>query len=291
MEIYDQNVIDLLKANPEIKSLGDAISLHNKLIRFRGHLFEKGIGEFIPHYRSEQNYGWDITPGMFRGKGSALSPTVGKDLEQKVITEFEEVVTAKLGSQTFRDLFNQKPNGKNWDLLFQAQHGGIHTSLIDWTMDIAPSLFFGIEESTDPQIEAADGQLWAYMLPEHLLLNDNADTHKESFHDHNPFNLNKGFMINLPIYLDNLEDRIYEQRISRQGGRFYISPGDKSNIPMNRQTDIAKYLFRFRIPAEFKSVIREELNQKKINRSTIYVKENSDHLIWTNDINKKIFGF
>jgi hypothetical protein len=60
---------------------------------------------------------------------------------------------------------------------------------------------------------------------------------------------------------------------------------------MNRQTDIARNLFRFRIPVQYKTIIRKELDEKKINKETTYVKESPDHLKLATEINTKVYGF
>jgi hypothetical protein len=291
MEIYDQNVIVTAGMNPEIHSLADVHNLHTTMIELRTNKFKEWLVGFQPHYRSEQVFGWDITPGLFRGLGQKFSPLQGKDLEKKAITDYEPAIIKKIGSNALRSIFNKTTNGKNWDLLFQAQHCGLHTSLVDWTLYVDTSIFFGVEDSSKPAIESADAQLWVYMLPETSFLNYDGSETGNCYTDYDPFALDEGFMINVPVYMNELEERVCEQRISRQGGRFYMSSAVLCNVPMNRQKEIAKNLFRFRIPAQYKSIIREELNSAGINRQTIYVKESSDHLKIGNEINKRIYGF
>ena len=247
---------------------------------------------YIPHYRAEQRFGWDIIPGLFRGMGAELDPLHAKQLEANAIELFEQTVRQKLGDKTFRDLFNKTKHGKSWDLLFQAQHGGIHTSLTDWTGFEKMAMFFGTEESQDPIIESSDAQLWVLMVPEELLLSD-SNVYKESYLDHDPFNMSQSIMPNVPILISQVEERIFEQRINRQGGRFFISSNDVCSIPLNRQPAIAELLYRFRIPAGRKSDIRDELNrqQQPVNRSTIYINENPEVAMWIAEINSNIYGF
>jgi Zn-dependent M16 (insulinase) family peptidase len=81
-----------------------------------------GLIEIIPHYRGEQNYDWDITSGVFRKPLENLPPEKAKELEKNAIKEFENVVTEKISTKILRNIFNDKGFGKDWDLLFQAQH-------------------------------------------------------------------------------------------------------------------------------------------------------------------------
>lgn len=290
MEIYDQNVIDRLSVSSEIHSLAESHALHRAMIDLRTHLkFVAGKGEFLPHYRTERNFGWDITPGLFRGPGNKFDPIEAKEMEKRAIKEYESTIIDKLGKQELRDLFKNNTNGTNWDLLFQAQHCQLRTSLLDWTMDIAPSLFFGIDENAEEIKEMTDGQLWVFMVHETILLN--SDRGENSYLDHDPFTLESGFMTNVPIYLNDLEERICEQRISRQHGRFYISPAKTCNIPMNKQAEIARFLFRFKIPAKYKATIKSELDAAGINKDSIYIKESRAHETIASDLNKKFYGF
>ena len=292
MDIYDKNVIDHLNISPDICSVADARAVHQAMIELRTRLaLVERVGEFFPHYRSEQYFGWDITPGLFRGPGARFSPQQGKDLERQAVADYEQMVITKLGSQVFRDLFDHHPNGKKWDLLFQAQHCGLRTSLVDWTMYIMPSLFFGIEESKNLTIENADGQVWAFMVNETQLLTSDVHPPGDNYLNHDPFNLTRGFMTNVPVYLDNLEERICEQRISRQGGRFWASSNASCNIPVNKQPDVAPQLFRFRIPASCKLTIRKELDKFGINHANTYVKESADHDSIAKAINQTSYGF
>jgi hypothetical protein len=291
MEKYDLNVIERLGISPEICSVEDSTKLHRTMLDLRQKLYLAGLGQFYPHYRSEQFYGWDITPGIFRNPAAHFTPAEAKALERKAIDRFQGLVSDKIGPQAFRDIFDKHPNGRSWDLLFQAQHCGLKTTLIDWTMNIAPSLFFGVEESTIQYIEESDGQLWVFMLPGNQLLNTDGNEDGKAYFRYDPFTLTEGFMTNVPIYLDDLEERICEQRISRQGGRFYISAADTCNIPMNKQPAIAQYLFRFKIPAKCKKQIRTELNDHHINHETTYVKQSPEHDAIAATLNKEIFGF
>lgn len=290
MEVYDQNVQKFLGISNEINTLEEAEEVHRQLIDFRIRLIQNGSGDYFPYYRTEQVFGWNITPGLFRVLKTDITPMEAKQLEKKAIERFEEEVKKKIGETAFRDLFLKRENGKSWDLLMQAQHGGVRTSLVDWTQHIERSIFFGVESSGDDWKDNQDGQLWAYMVYDDEMLTDNRRKGKKSYHDHDPFNNECGFMVNTPVDLDDLEARIFEQRIFRQGGRFYISAVDKCNIPMNQQPKITEHLFRFRIPAASKVLIREHLERRGVNRESIYIQESPDQNAWIEAINKECYN-
>ncbi len=272
----------------EINSLQEIDDLHRKFVQYRWDFYCRSGIETMSHYRSEQYFGWDITPGIFRKGG--LSARQGKELEKRAALMFEQIVTENFGPEALRDLFYRQKYGKDWDLLFQAQHAGVKTTLVDWTARIDSSVYFAVEKSENPALEAADGQFWVYMIPTDELLSHNTFPIRDTFYDQDPADLTEGATINVSVLLDNLEKRLFETRIFKQGGRFYISTANRCDIPLNRQTEIARYLFRFRIPAARKQAIREELAADGLTRETIYVQENPEHQALIDAINMEVYG-
>lgn len=72
--------------NYEIKTLKDVENFHKELIKVRTAIrFDVEIGmDVMPHYRGEQNYGWDILPGIFR-------PPFLSDIDLKKAREIEKM--------------------------------------------------------------------------------------------------------------------------------------------------------------------------------------------------------
>lgn len=285
MEIYDSNVADHLGIAQEINTLPEIDALHEKFIELRTKWkMETWLG-YMPHYRSEQCYGWDIIPGVFRGAGSKYPAQQGKVLERDAALDFKMQVENTMGKAALRHLFDHKKYGPDWDLLFQAQHAGVKTTLVDWTAHIQRSVYFAVEQHPDPAIEKADAQLWVFMVPYEMMKNEGA---MDDFYEIDPMTTDKGYLINVSVYLDDLDQRVFESRIARQGGRFFISAASECNVALNKQ-DIAKYFYRFRIPAASKVVIREQLNTRGVNRESVYVTENPAHQAVIDDINKRIY--
>ena len=273
-----------------ITSVKEAEEFHDLFIQVRSKFYEKTMLGMMPHYRGEQNYSWDIRSGIFRPPMNIIDPVVAKQLEQQAIAEFESVIKNNVGNHVFRDLFNEEKHGKDWDLLFQAQHAGVKTTLTDWSAEIISALYFATEESTDPAIENADGQLWCYLVPDPLILGHNNLPVRETFYDMNPYDMDQTYLINVSTLLDNIEQRIFEYRMYRQKGRFIMSASKDCHIPLNKQDYIQQFIFRLRIPQEFKKTIREDLAKRNMIRKNMYIDEAPSRQQLITDINAKIFA-
>lgn len=289
-EAFEKTKQEIVGDNLTITSALEADQLHDLFIKLRTELFFREITEIMPHYRGEQNFGWDIRSGIFRPPLKIADPKVGKDLEQKAIQEFEQVIHDKVGAKTLRDLFNKEKHGKDWDLLFQAQHAGVKTTLTDWSAFIISALYFATEQSPNADIENDDGQLWCFIIPTINILGHNDYPERNTFYDINPFDVKNTFLINPSSYISEIEERIFEYRMYRQKGRFVMASNDTCHIPLNQQDHLKKYIFRARIPAEFKQKIRDELANRGVTRETMYIDETPSRQDLITEINTKIYS-
>lgn len=289
-ELYLNIKNEVIPQTLEIKTLDEAFDLHDKLfIPFRVKLFENGLNGFMPHYRGEQKYGWDILSGVFRPPFDKLNSKEGKQLEKLAIAEFENTIKNTIGDKILRNIFNHEKFGKEWDLLFQAQHGGVKTTLTDWTGFIQTALFFATEKSNVEEVENSDAQLWCLMVPEQNIISDSQFFPKESMYNLDPFNIDNVYLINPSIYIDNVDERIFEYRMYKQGGRFLAMPNDICNIPINKHDIFKDFLFHIRIPKEYKQQIRQTLTGRGITRQRMYADESPLHDNLIKDINEKVF--
>lgn len=287
-EAFEWTKNEVIGDNLIITSVEEAETFHDRFIKLRTELFLRQITDIMPHYRGEQNFGWDIRSGIFRPPMTITDPVIGKTLERQAIDEFENVINQKVGKNVLRDVFNNEKHGKDWDLLFQAQHAGIKTTLTDWTAFIVSALYFATEESNVPEIENADGQIWCFIVPTvHIL--GHTTLPSKNFYQMNPYEMKGTYLINPSSYLDNIQDRIFEYRMFRQKGRFLMCSNETCHIPVNNQPHIQQYLFRIRIPAEHKGAIRNELAERAVKRSEMYIDENPDRQNLITEINTKIF--
>jgi len=275
LERFEQLKTEILGPDLIVNSLEDVDELHDKFIKLRSALILNGIMDFMPHYRGEQFFGWDINSGIFRSPLEFQDPLTAKQLEKVACQEFEKNVITD-GKYLLRNVFYYEEYGKEWDLLFQGQHGGVKTTITDWTAIIQSAAYFAVELSKDPKIEKADGQLWCMLTPLDFILSHTDDNHLKNFYNQNPVSIDQYYIINPSTYLDDMDKRIYEQRMHRQRGRFFISPANVCHMPINKEATLRKYLIRVRIPHDKKKVIREALAKRGMTREYLYVQENEE---------------
>lgn len=271
-----------------INSLEEAEELHEKFIALRTKLSIVGLQliDVMPHYRGEQNISWDIRAGIFRPPLNVTDPAIGKQLEKNAVEEFEKVIIEKVGAATFRTLFNKEKHGKDWDLLMQAQHAGIRTTLTDWSPDIRSALYFATEYSVKDDIENADGQIWCFITPTEWIVGHNR--HKSLF-DLDPYNMDRTVMINPSTLLDDVQDRIFEYRMYRQKGRFVMPSNATCHIPLNKQKELIPFIIKIKVTAKYKQKIRDELAGRNLIRLEMYIDENPDRQSLITEINSLIF--
>lgn len=146
-----------------------------------------------------------------------------------------------------------------WYSLFQAQHLGLKTRLMDWSIGWETALMFTVNEKKH---HGKDGSFWVYFCQsEHLFNVDNI----EEVTKINPLEFNGDAMINSPLYMfDEKFDVIGEKRMGRQSGRFWIQSIENCKIPLNKQTKFAPYLNEIIIDGDSKAAIKQELIERGI---------------------------
>ncbi|MGO4770399.1 FRG domain-containing protein [Flavobacterium sp. W22_SRS_FK3] len=268
----------------EIKNLSDIERFHDELIRIRVEIkFKVGL-DVMPHYRGEQNYGWDILPGIFRPPFSGtMDLKKAREIEKKGAEIFKEKVIENYGeNQLFKHSI--KPYGETWDLLFQAQHAALKTNLLDLSTSSISSSFFMCEP--DPRFDAAEGQLWGILVPSDFIYNETSDYDKLLYPEFDPFALENGFICNVPTYITDIDQRTYQFRLFRQHGRLFASSDADLHIPMNQKEFWKDMMIRVRVPAEAKKAIFNELIQRGIDRKKMMHIETPQADKMINDINQ-----
>ena len=270
----------------EINNLQDIRNLHDELIKINVELIKKFRFSVMPHYRGEQKYGWDIFPGIFRppfSKGIDLSRA--REFEKQGAEIFKEKVIENFGKeQIFKH--SKEPYGENWDILFQAQHAGVKTNLIDLSTRSTLASFFMCEPSKEYDNE--DGQLWGLLVPLEFIYNETSDYDKFLYPELNPFDLDKSFVCNIPTYVDDIDERTYQFRLFRQHGRLFASSNSDLEIPLNKKEFWKNMIFRVRVPAKAKKIIFEELIKVKIDRQSMMITESEKADLMIEDINNRI---
>jgi hypothetical protein len=125
--------------------------------------------------------------------------------------------------------------------LFLAQHHGVPTRLLDWSINPLISLFFAVSSDND-----CDGVLYAIRYEKSVKCDKKA-----------PFELKKAIVV---------RPKSVTSRITRQSGIFTIHPTTEVAVETKTFPNIEKIL----IPKKNKNEILFKLNQYGINYSTIF---------------------
>ena len=159
----------------------------------------------------------------------------------------------------FRKSVENYPFISVWELIWQAQHLGIPTRLMDWTPNIETALFFAVE---NPEHDDFDGQFWVFFERE---LHDN-----DTFLYSNPFVYQKTALLNPSYFFQNqeeLENHKGERNRMWQQGRFLFQNHDNSLISLEDSKEIAPHLRKVIIPKNRKAEIRKRLSELGFNKS------------------------
>lgn len=259
-----------------IYSLDDALKLHDTLV--------SGNYSCQPHYRGEKVLGWEIRAGIFRdnNKDFFLSGLEGRRAEQQAIQLFKQRMLKTFGTNIFKKETREGKFGSYWDLVCQAQHAGIKTTITDWSANIRTALYFATEISNNPKEEDANGQLWHFATPKDIIFSDNL----EVFDELDPIDMKEAIMFNPGHFICNIEERPQEQRLYQQEGRFFMCETKHAHVAVNRLH--WRNMTRYIIPADCKRSIREELNAKGINRNSMHLQENIELDALCKGINEEI---
>jgi hypothetical protein len=264
------------KNNPRIYSLDNATKLHETLV-----LQDCNCQ---PHYRGERMLGWDIRAGIFRDNNNDrfLIGLEGRKAEKHAIDLFKDSMIEKFGDNIFKKESREGKYGSYWDLVCQAQHAGIKTTITDWSASIITALYFATEFSSIPEEENADAQLWHFATPKGMIFSDNL----EVFDELDPMDMKNAIMFNPAHFINNIEERPQEQRMYQQEGRFFMCETKHAHVAVNKLH--WKSMTRYIIPANCKRSIREELNAKGINKESMHLQENIELDSLSREINKEI---
>lgn len=192
-------------------------------------------------FRGQSVFNWKLQPTFLR--------------KDKNITEFTLITKFRQNAS----LLIPKAPSNYFDWLFQMQHHGVPTRLLDWTESALTALYFAVEDERNAK---KDATLWILLPTE---LNKNANIYSDeifyipSFDDlvlknYNPevFHQEKNTKL-LPVAAIASRNN---SRMQAQLGVFTISHRDKTPI---EEIGDKKHVWRYKIPQSKKKAIKSEL--------------------------------
>lgn len=219
----------------------------------------------------------------FRGQGRSeykLIPSIARNVfsieelihrEENILNELKRHLKNIEYAKLLRsdEFLNAQQN--DWNLLFQLQHLGVETRLLDWSLKWEVGLWFAVENETNDNV---DGQFWVFSVPNEIHLTDTRD----NFYNKEIKNIDSTFLINAPIYWSGeLSEQVGEIKRQRQFGKFSISSFERAVIPLEEQLEINQYLEKYCIPSSAKKEIRNRLKSLGIHEEWLYYRESTNN--------------
>lgn len=217
------------------------------------------------HYRGQSKDKYKLESGIHRFKKNF------DDLkEREAALYFDFIKRVEVGEFDFI-----KPPKKHtdyefsneWSYLFQGQHLGLATRLLDWSLGWDKALLFAVNEE---KYHGEDGNYWIFLVPEEWYIKTNV----QDLLNTNPLKLAQPKFINFPFFQETMALHGEENRW-KQVGRFFVQDFDSGLTPMEEQTELKPLLFKFIIDGDSKAAIKKELNDRQIIMDSIYRTNNS----------------
>ena len=218
-----------------------------------------GMLHYIPYFRGEVSDSFIIQPNLVRGLKDALQAS----------TREKEIIEMVKNKWTNDDDYIQLPNAKGyeneWSLVYQAQHLGVPTRLMDWTLRPEVALFFATWDKSNTHVHD-NSRIWILrginpveINDDDFAINNSIDSIKESVFTNPPFR----------IFNENGKLNKAQQNRAWQHGKFLVQSLEESLVPLD-QGSLKDNLLKYVIPAEFKPKILDELESIGFTEKTLF---------------------
>jgi hypothetical protein len=204
-------------------------------------------------------YGFEL---VFRGL-----PNHNFELQTRIEDKFRDKMKANISAQRMIESFkmlilengfqhkiyreDSKYNATNfkndWLLYFQAQHLGIPTLLMDWSIDWKKALFFSVFDLNN---QKESGSLWVFNVNGFTHNDDSLDS--KSIYHTNPFDYREQPRIINPSFELGTNGYLATKRIDYQCGRFFLSSLGDNCEPLENNPQLKKRLTKIIITPKCK---------------------------------------
>lgn len=215
----------------------------------------------VPYFRGHENCNYKLLSSLSR---HFTDIKLLQTTEEKIICDLKYKIEEGSKQEYFHIPKYSNSLDQDWYWLTQAQHLGIPTRLLDWTLCSEIALYFIVSNNC---CKNQDGDLWIFFVPDELNINFKADNISKI----KPFQYDNDLFISIPVHWNtNYEKNEPQRNILSQQGKFFIRSYDNSLISLEAEPFYQKYLFRYIVPSKCKSNLLTELNSLNYSSKTIY---------------------
>jgi FRG domain len=184
---------------------------------------------------------------VFRGHSNTvfqLIPSVGRGTHTPSSLEKREKSLFDIFSREGPAVHPSFPTDP-WEVLALAQHHGLPTRLLDWSMNPLVSLYFAVEANLE-----CDGTLFALYAPTKV---------SSKVRDGSPFDIRRS---------TKYPPKLVSPRLRAQEGLFVVSARPAEPMDLNLRDDWK--LEKFLVPADVKQTLRYELFRLGVHASALF---------------------
>lgn len=258
----------------EIGSYYDAKAFLRELRDGELHLQTRGINSRA-HFRGEEDFAYSLRPKIAR-YGRSLSDL--ETIEPIMMNEFRDILISKGLYGHIQEGFLGYQFHEEWLLYQQAQHLGIATRFLDWTLKFEVALFFASHS-----LSLTNGKLYIYFPREEIFQADRAGDDYANFP---PSQVSKPVFLNPSDLADNNSAMKFAQRFkARQHGRFLVTPLSNAMSDIKDELEQTSLFHTVTILQNAKADILKGIDaDEAITQETLFLENNADAVNFKKEI-------